>query len=402
MTRTNRSRTAVAAITLLLVIYLTDISLGLPDSLLGSGWPDMHLSLNVPASYAGFITMIIAANTIISSLASNRVTQKFGTGWVTFTSILLTAVAMLGFSFSHHFYTLCLWAIPYGVGAGAIDAATSNFVALHYDSRQLNWLNSFWGVGTIISPYIMGASLNTAGGWHNGYLIVGSIQMGIAVTILISLPLWKRKEAAHRLTTQATEKLSNWQMIKMPGMPQAMVAFFSYIAIEQTTALWASTFLRQTHHLPVDTVARAGALFYIGITVGRFVAGVISNRSGDYWLVNAGLGIIAVGIGMILIPTSSYRFVMAGLVVIGLGCAPIWPALLHATPNNFGAAHSQIAMGIQIAAAYVGTTTMPPLFGLLASWVGIGLFPGFLLFFLVVCGVAVMRLKQKAAVQKGD
>lgn len=192
---------------LLLVIYLVDISLGLPDSLLGSGWPDMHLDLNVPASYAGFITMIIAANTIISSLLSTRMTLKFGAGVVTFISILLTAIAMLGFSLSNQFFMLCLWAIPYGLGAGAIDAATNNFVALHYNSRQLNWLNSFWGVGTIISPAIMGESLSTSGGWHLGYVIVGSIQLTIAVIVFCSLPLWRQTEAHHRKIVGESKKL---------------------------------------------------------------------------------------------------------------------------------------------------------------------------------------------------
>lgn len=378
---------------LLLVIYLVDISLGLPDSLLGSGWPDMHLDLNVPASYAGFITMIIAANTIISSMLSTRMTLKFGAGVVTFISILLTAIAMLGFSLSDQFFMLCLWAIPYGLGAGAIDAATNNFVALHYNSRQLNWLNSFWGVGTIISPAIMGESLSTSGGWHLGYVIVGSIQLTIAVIVFCSLPLWRQTEAHHRKIAGEPKLISNRQMTKVPGMWAAILAFFAYSTIEQTTGLWASTFLVQTHDLDVVTVAKAGSLFYIGITVGRFIAGIISNRVGDYWLTSVGYSIIAIGIVMLLLPHTGYAFAMVGLVIVGLGCAPIWPAILHSTPTNFGIEHSQTAMGIQMAAAYTGTTTMPPVFGWLAGMVGMKLFPIFLLLFLLICALATKRLK---------
>ncbi|MCH4163328.1 MAG: MFS transporter [Lentilactobacillus diolivorans] len=383
-------------VVLLMVMYIVDVSLGLPDSLLGSGWPKMHLDLNVPLSYAGFVTMIIALNTIFSSLSSNMVTTKFGAGVVTLVSILLTTVGMLGFSISSQFWMLCLWAIPYGLGAGAIDAATNNFVALNYDSRQLNWLNSFYSVGTIISPYIMGSCLSTSAGWHLGYIIAGSIQMTIALIVFASLPLWKNTRQVKPINHQTKRRLTNWQMMKIPGMRTALITFFAYSTVEQTAGLWASTYMVRVHGISLATAAKFGSLFYIGITLGRFFAGVISDRIGDQWLVRTGCIVIFIGIAMISMPISNDHFAIIGLITIGLGCAPIWPAILHATPINFGADKSQIVIGIQMAAAYTGTTTMPPLFGWLASHFGMKLFPVFLLGFAVAVLIASERLARVA------
>lgn len=385
---------------LLPIIYLAFISLGLPDSLVGSGWPVMHTELQVPESYAGYLTMIIAACTIISSLMSDRLTSRFGAGLVTAISVATTAVALLGFSLSGAFWMLCLWAIPYGLGAGAVDAALNNFVAVHYESRQMNWLHCFWGVGAAISPYVMSLSLTNNLGWANGYRVIGLIQVALTIVIFVSIPLWKRK-AAEKTGAQSSElragrdvesgkkpqpakRLTLRQVMRLPGITSVLVAFFAYCALEQTAGLWAATFLVQTREISATTAAQFAALFYLGITAGRFLAGVVAGRFDDRTLVRIGIVVLVVGIIMVALPIPADIIALAGLVVIGFGCAPIYPSLIHATPANFGIEHSQAVIGVQMAFAYIGITFMPPLFGALASLTGMWLFSYALLAFAIV------------------
>lgn len=373
---------------LLVIIYLAFISLGLPDSLLGSAWPAMSGDLAVPMSYAGIVSMIISAGTVISGLCSDRLTRRFGAGCVTAVSVLLTAVALFGFSVSGSFWVLCVLAVPYGLGAGAIDAALNNYVALHYASRHMSWLHCFWGIGTMVSPYIMGACLTRGLGWHSGYRIVSFLQIGLTVLLFLSLPLWKKRQVQAEKDETGVENagkaLRLRDAVRISGVKLVLIVFFSYCAMETTAGLWASSYLVSWRHVTPETAARFAALFYIGITFGRFVSGFVSERLGDRRLIRLG-GVVAImGIALVALPVASYVPALIGLVVIGLGCAPVYPAVIHATPANFGKENSQAIIGIQMASAYVGTTFMPPVFGLIAQHVSIALYPAFLLLFVIL------------------
>ncbi len=382
---------------LLIIIYLAFIGLGLPDSLLGSAWPVMYEQLDVPISYAGIVTMIIAGGTIVSSLLSDKLTRKLGAGLVTSISVLMTAAALFGFSFSNSFILLCLWAVPYGLGAGAIDAALNNYVALHYASRHMNWLHSFWGVGTTISPYIMGYCLSGGYGWNRGYSSVGLIQIGLTIILFISLPLWKKRSPAQPGHEGANVALSLREAINMKGVKLVLFTFFSYCALESTAGLWASSYLFGFRAVDSETAARFASLFYFGITFGRFASGFIADKIGDRQLIRYGLVIIVCGIALVGIPFTSGIPSLIGLVVIGLGCAPVYPSIIHSTPTNFGAENSQAIIGIQMASAYAGTTFMPPLFGVIADYVNIGLYPVFLIFFAFLMLVMSERLNKTIA-----
>ncbi|WP_461218784.1 MFS transporter [Lapidilactobacillus salsurivasis] len=391
---------------LLVVIYAAFISLGLPDSLIGSAWPVMHGQLHVPVSYAGMATMIIAGGTIISSLFSDRLIRRFGAGVVTAASVLTTAIALFGFSFSPNFVVLCLWAVPYGLGAGAVDAALNNYVALHYKSRQMNWLHCFWGVGAAISPAIMGGFLARNNNWQGGYRAVGYLQIGLTIILFLSLPLWQHNRPRPKVTSTTTDaptemgtaaepRLSLPQILRMPGVVTALVAFFAYCSLEGTTGLWASSYLVQAKGVAPDVAARFASLFFIGITVGRFFSGLVADRWGDHQLVRVGISILLVGVFLLILPVQATQLSLIGLVVIGLGCAPIYPAIIHATPMNFGAENSQAIIGVQMASAYVGSTFMPPLFGVLASTFSIGLYPVYLLIFALILLVMTEWLSQQ-------
>lgn len=369
---------------LLAIIYIAFISLGLPDSLLGSAWPVMHEGLGVPVSYAGAVTMIIAGGTIISSLSSDRLTRKFGTGLVTAVSVLMTALALFGFSVSGEFWMLCLWAIPYGLGAGAVDAALNNYVALHYASRHMSWLHCFWGVGASISPYIMSFALAGGHGWSSGYRYVSIIQIVLSVCLFASLPLWKQSHTQKTEEKVEARALSFGQMLKIPGVVSVLILFFGYCALEQTTGLWASSYLVDYRDVSAETAAQFASLFFLGVTFGRFLCGFVADRLGDRTLIRVGILTAAVGVVLVLLPVQADLPALAGLIIIGFGCAPIYPSIIHATPFNFGKENSQAIIGVQMASAYVGATFMPPLFGVVASYVGIWLYPLYLMVFAVL------------------
>ena len=361
---------------LLVIIYLAFISLGLPDSLLGSAWPVMHLEFGVPISYAGAVSMIIAAGTIVSSLLSDRLTRRLGAGRVTAISVGMTAAALFGFSISRAYWMLLLWAIPYGLGAGSVDAALNNYVALHYASRHMSWLHCFWGVGASIGPAIMGAAITGGMGWNGGYRIIGVMQIVLTAVLVFSLPLWKgRSEGDKR---EKGKPLSLRQIIGIPGAKSVMVCFFCYCALEQTTGLWASTFLVMRWGVSAEQAATLAGLFFIGITAGRAVSGFATFKFGDAQMVRIGQGIVLAGILMLLLPVSR-TLAMIGFVAIGVGCAPIYPSLIHSTPDHFGADRSQAIIGVQMANAYLGTCLMPPLFGVLANALSVRLMPFYLL-----------------------
>lgn len=381
---------------LLLLIYLAFISLGLPDSLLGSAWPVIHQELQVPLSYAGAVTMIISFGTICSSLMSERLTKKLGVNIVTVCSVLLTAIALYGFSTGSAFWMLCLWGIPYGLGAGAIDAALNNYVALHYNSRHMSWLHCFWGVGTIISPYIMSYALTTSV-WQNGYRMVSFLQMGITVILLVTLPVWKVNRKANEQKAEQAAVIGIRGALKIKGVPQLLLGFFSYCSLESTLLLWSSSYLVGAKGVTAQKAAAFASLFCIGITAGRFLSGLVTEKLGDYNLIRIGTGILLLGCIAMILPLKTDVAALGGLVVMGLGCAPVYPSIIHATPDNFGAQNSQAIIGIQMASAYVGSTFMPPVFGLIANHISVALMPFFVLFFIVLMYIMVKKTFQNRA-----
>lgn len=385
---------------LLAVIYLSFISLGLPDSLLGSAWPAMYGKFGVPVSYAGIISMIIAAGTIVSSLQSDRLTRKSGTGKVTAISVALTAIALFGFSISHSFWLLCLWAIPYGLGAGSVDASLNNYVALHYASRHMSWLHCMWGVGASLGPYIMGYALTGGQGWNMGYRYISMLQIALTIILLISLPLWKGRPDAANVSDHGStldKPLTLRQIARIPGAKEVLITFFCYCALEQTTSLWASSYLVLHKGLTAETAAGFASLFFIGITIGRALSGFLTMKLNDTQMIRLGQGIIVAGIAALLLPFGEATS-LTGLILIGLGCAPIYPCIIHSTPEHFGADKSQAIIGVQMASAYVGTCLMPPLFGLIAHHINVSLFPAYLFLMLVLMVAMHEILLQKRRV----
>lgn len=384
---------------LLAIIYFAFISLGLPDALLGSAWPTMYGEFGVPVSYAGGISMIIAAGTIISSLQSDRLTRRFGTGKVTAISVALTATALFGFSASHSFWLLCLWAVPYGLGAGGVDASLNNYVALHYSSRHMSWLHCMWGVGASLGPYVLAYALSGGNRWNMGYNYIAFIQVALTAILLFSLPLWKNNGAGKEGTEQPThgKALSLQQIFRIPGAKEILITFFCYSALEQTTALWASSYLVLHRGLSTETAAGFASLFFIGITVGRAISGFLTMRFTDSQMIRLGQGLILAGVLALLLPFGETTALL-GLVLVGLGCAPIYPCIIHSTPELFGADRSQAIIGVQMAAAYVGTLMMPPLFGLIANYISVTLFPIFLgIMLIIMIGMHEALLKKKQA-----
>ncbi len=381
---------------LLPIIYLAFISLGLPDSLLGSAWPSIYPSFGIPVSYMGAISMIISCGTIVSSLQSDRLTRKFGTGKVTAISTMLTAIALFGFSASHSFWTLCFWAIPYGLGAGSIDAALNNYVALHYKSHHMSWLHCMWGIGTVISPMLMSTALSAGRGWNGGYRMVACIQTVITALLFLSLPLWKKRVSAEDSTEADTTPLSLRQVFQISGAKEVMFCFFCYCALETTAGNWASSYLTLTKGISAETAAAFAGLFYTGITVGRALCGFITFKLNDTQMIRLGQAVLGVGVVALLLPGPEFLS-LAGLVLIGLGCAPIYPSIIHSTPDHFGADKSQAVIGIQMASAYVGNLVMPPLFGLIANNITPALFPVYLLVLLVIMVLMHEQLTRKTA-----
>lgn len=412
---------------LLAVIYLSFISLGLPDALLGASWPMMYLEFDVPISYAGVVTFVISAGTVVSSLMSDRMTRKFGAGKVNAMSVGMTALALFGFSVSSSFWMLLVWAIPYGLGAGSVDACLNNYVALHYESRHMSWLHCMWGVGAAIGPYIISAILTGGNPWNMGYRMIGIIQLVLTVGIFLSLPLWKKNEESKFAVDKAgldsenksvmgtevenssdlvsgksvesgkqeSKPLSLRQIFAIPGAKEVMLAFFCYCALEQTSGLWASSYLVMHKGIAEEIAAGFASLFYIGITVGRALNGFLTIKFNDKTLIRMGEVIILLGVAVMFLPIGEAA-ALAGFLLIGLGCAPIYPCIIHSTPEHFGAENSQALIGVQMASAYVGICLMPPLFGLIANHISVALLPIYLFLILAVMFVMHERLCKKS------
>jgi transporter, putative fucose permease len=402
------------------MIYLSFVSLGLPDALLGSAWPIMYQEFAVPVSYSGTVFMIICGGTILSSLNSEKLNRRFGTGKITAISVFLTAIALFGFSISHSFLMPCLFAIPYGLGAGSVDAALNHYVALHYSSRHMSWLHCMWGLGASVGPYIMGFVLQRGEPWNRGYLIVSIIQFILAIILFCSLSLWKKNpeelkensaNAPGAMEGKATsdgaeapkqKALSLKEVFAIPGAKESLASFYGYCALEQTVGLWAGSFMVLALGMEEKLAASYVALFYFGITFGRFLSGFFTMKWKDEQLVLGGSAIVFFGIFLLFTPWSK-AMVLPALILIGLGCAPVYPSVIHSTPYNFGVEHSSALIGAQMASAYVGTLIMPPFFGVLGRSFSMKLFPYysmFLLLFMVFTYRRMLQVTKKARREK--
>lgn len=382
---------------LLAIIYLAFISLGLPDALLGSAWPTMSHDIGAQISWAGGISMVISAGTIVSALLSDRMTKRFGAGKVTFVSVALTALALLGFSFAPNYIVLILLAIPYGLGAGGVDAALNNYVALHYESRHMSWLHCMWGIGASAGPYVMGFALSHGFGWSAGYQYIAIVQVILTVILFISLPLWNNRKAHElsksiQISKEYSKTLSFAEVLRIPGAKNILIMFFCYCAIEQTAGLWASSYM--VLYGSVSRVVAAGwaSLFYVGITAGRFISGFLTMRFNDENMIRLGQLVMILGILVLLLPLPNHIALVAGFVIIGLGCAPIYPCVIHSTPHYFGADKSQAIVGMQMASAYIGSMLMPAIFGFIGQNVSMSLLPVYLIILLSIMAFMHMQL----------
>lgn len=377
---------------LLVIIYLAFISLGLPDAVLGGAWPTIYQEFDVPVSFAGIISIIISIGTIVSSLASDKMTFKFGTGKVTAMSVCMTAIALFGFFLSNSFLELCLWAIPYGLGAGGVDASLNNYVALHYTSRHMSWLHCMWGIGASAGPYILSFVLQGGGFWNDGYFIITFIQVALTIILMFSLPLWKKRVGTvdENGKEQPTKSLSLKEVFAISGAKEIMVVFFCYCGLEQTAGLWASSYLVLFKGITIETAAAYASMFYIGITIGRFFSGFLTMKFTDSQMIRFGQRIVLIGIFIVLLPLSKLVCVI-GFIFIGLGCAPIYPCIIHSTPSIFGADKSQAIIGVQMASAYMGSLLMPALFGIIANHIHIAWLS---IYLLAILGVMVTMYGQ--------
>ena len=381
---------------LLAIIYLSFISLGLPDGILGSAWPVMYPQFGVPVSYMGIVTMIVAAGTIVSSLLSDRLTKALGVGMVTAVSVAMTAGSLFLFSVTDSFTLICIWAIPYGLGAGSVDAALNNYVALHFKSRHMSWLHCFWGIGASLGPYIMGYTLSMGQSWAIGYRKISVLQVVLTVILILGLPLWK-KAFSSKTDTAGTGRekqrpIPLRQVISIPGAKSIMLTFLCYCAVEITAGSWAASYMVMVKGIDEATAAGFASLFYVGITVGRFLNGFVSMKLSDHQMVRVGQLIASIGIAVMLIPTNTQWVSLAAFLLVGLGCAPIYPSLIHCTPKLFGEDVSQALIGVQMASAYIGSCLSPTFFGLLAKPLGMGFLPIYIGIFMAVMILMHMRL----------
>lgn len=374
---------------LLILIYIAFISLGLPDSVLGAAWPSMYRSFGVPEGYAGVITMLMYSGTMISSMASDWIIRKLGTGYVLVLSVALTAITMFGFSIAGNFTMLCLFALPYGLGGGCVDASLNNYVATHYKARHMNFLHCFWGIGTIISPLIMGTFIENGGVWTQGYMAIAIFQFILVAVLLFSIPLWKKES---RENPEESAQLSFRDLMKIKGVKASLAAFFSYCALETTIGLWTSTYLSEVKGIDLITATKCGMLFYIGIASGRFISGMVSEWSGDMKMINIGIVITTLSLCALLIPGADGIALYSSIVLAGIGCGPIFPSMVHHSPEISGPDGSQMLIGFQLAMASAGSITIPALFGIIVNHMSISLMPWFSLIFAITLLTMVLKI----------
>ncbi|MBQ5824160.1 MAG: MFS transporter [Clostridia bacterium] len=372
---------------LLIVIYVAFIGLGVPDSLIGSAWPAVHAQLNIPVEAVSFITFIISGCTVLSSMFSARILNKIGTAKVTAFSTAMTAVALLGFSFAQSFLVMVLLAVVLGLGAGAIDSGLNNYVALHFKASHMNFLHCFYGVGVSLSPYLMSVALSSAG-WRGGYRYAFYVQAAIAVLLIVSVPLWKKSSPDTQAEEEKSTNLTLWQMAKMPEVRQVWVIMLATNAIEYACGVWGSTYLVEQKGFSAELGALALTVYYVGMSIGRFVSGLISGKISTWKRIGIGSAILAPAIVLMLLPLSG-TVTVAGLFLIGLGNGSIYPNMIHLTPHNFGKEVSQSVMGSQIAFAYIGVMLAPPMVSLISSVFGIAVYPILLAALYVIMIIAI-------------
>lgn len=393
----------------LALIYLAFISLGLPDSLLGSAWPIMNVDFGVPVGNAGFISVIVSSGTIISSLFSHRLIRRFGTGKVTVVSVAMTAIALMGFSLSPSFLWLLPLALPLGLGAGAVDSGLNEFVAEHYAARHMNWLHCSWGIGAMLGPVLISALTQSGHGWRSGYLSISVIQFILVALLLFSLPMWRKFEnpgPAGRIEVETDgTKRGLFAPLRVKGAIFAMMTFFLYTSVESSMILWGASYLVKIKNILPESAAGWVSLFFLGITVGRMLSGFVSMKLRSEALIRIGAVLVIAGVVLMLLPLPTPTTICA-LIIIGLGLAPVFPSMLHQTPIYFGKQDAQATMGLQMAFAYAGTTLMPPLFGQLFARISFHLMPYVLLICaigLLVCTVRLAEIaKRKSLAQKSE
>jgi fucose permease len=383
---------------LLIIIYISFISLGLPDSLLGSAWPSMYGSLGVPLHYGGYVSMIIAGGTVVSSILSGKLIGRFGTGRLTVFSVFLTAAALTGFSFSHDFIALCICAVPLGLGAGSVDTALNNYVALHFKAKHMSWLHCFWGIGASAGPMVMAAFLMYRNSWNWGYRAIGIFQCCLVIVLFVSQPLWEKNKSKGAPGEQR-RSVKYRELFHIAGVKQVLAAFFCYNTIEVISGFWGSSYLVTVRNIAPATAAQWVALYYTGITLGRFISGFLTVKLNDRRMIRLGQGLTACGIIALLLPFGAASL-LPGFFIIGLGCAPIFPSLIHQTPENFGGEYSRFIIGLQMTSAYAGVTLMPPLFGRIAALTGFAIFPAFIALALAVKIIMTEMLNKKVACKK--
>lgn len=387
------------AVLFLTIIYITFISLGLPDALLGVGWPEMYPEFGVPQSFAGIVSMTISLGTIGSSFFSGKLIRRFGTGKLTAFSVLATACTLLGFYAAPHFLWLLLAAVPLGLGAGAVDAGLNDYVARHYQAHHMNWLHSFWGIGALTSPLIMSRVLSQNASWRYGYLIVALIQFALVLVLFLTLPMWRTREPRISVKEEMSdnptfEEIRFFKFIQSKKVRAALYAFFLYIGVEATVGLWSSSYLIHAKGIDGAKAAIAVSSFFGFIMLGRFVSGFVSMRLTNRQLIQLGQVLIVLG-GVLLFFAKSYPLLLLGISLIGFGCAPIYPAMLHDTPQRFGKEVAQQMMGVQMAVSYTGSVVLPPLFGFVAPKIGIETLPIFLIVYGICMFLASESLNRK-------
>ena len=383
----------MATLALVIIIYIAFISLGLPDSMLGAAWPVMYLDFNVPISSAGYISMIVCLGTVISSINYSRISKRFSTGTITAVSVVMTALALLGFSFVSVFPLILLLALVLGLGAGAVDAGLNNYVALHFKARAMCFLHAFWGLGTIVGPFLLSYIFSRNLSWRLGYLTIGSVQLCVSILLFATLFLWKGEKKSERRTEGKSNSLTQKSVLKKPGAIATLIGFFSYCSMENTAMLWSATFLVSSRGFSESFAAQSAGLLFWGMTIGRIISGIISERMGDRKMIAIGEAFIAISIVLTL--TIPEQFSPIALFLLGLGFGPIYPSMIHQTPEYFGEEGSSAIIGLEMASAYVGSMFMPPIFGAIGRATSMAVFPLFLLFFLAVNIIAVETKRRR-------
>ena len=390
----------MSTLILLLVIYASFISLGLPDSMLGTAWPLMHLDINASVNTAGIVSTLVSIGTVISSILYSKYLSRARTEVITLFSIVATALALLFFSFSGSLLGLLPVAIVLGIGAGAVDASLNNYVAIHYKSNVMGFLHAFWGIGTLISPFLFGYLFSIGISWREGYFSLSFVQLSIALIVLSSFPLWKKEEKRFKLEHREIEtddlgmKYTITELFKTKGVIPAVLSSFTYSAVEQTAMLWAPTFLVWANGMNESDAATAGGMIFLGITVGRILTGLLSEKAGSSRLISIGHVLILFGIlSLIILPK---EYIPIYFIVFGIGLGPIYPMMVHQTPEIFGLSRSSQVLGLEMALSYISVATMPNLFGYLARLTSFSTLPFFLIAFLFL-NIVTIQLKKRAS-----